>query len=390
MQPLTNKSSHEIDKKYDKKLNITSTRNRRAYPANQTLWLPRKTASFILKISTNSGIDIDEIFRSEGARNFCGKIENQDLSKTQFFTIFRKLIVALERDAHLDAGHHAPAFDDDLFYSCIMNGKNLEDVILKACKFSKCMSNSPRTLQLTTTDRDAIFSFTPPPQKSDIRTAAIDMLFLSHYYKLFSWLIAESICPSRVALCHDKIIDREILEENIDRPMHFNSDENIIVFNRKFLQKPVLRTYQELNSSLITRFFELTPTPPTTSIATYIENFLRKMLATKSPIPNSDQIASALGKSGQTLRRHLAMENTSFQYLLDKCRIERSIELLQETNLTLDEISELLGFSAGSGFSRAFKNWTGYSPSVFRLQSRGNLLKLQSGDGAPAFESRSA
>lgn len=376
MQTLTKRTVHDIDRSYDKKININLPSNP-IQPFNQHANLPRRTANLILKIAAGVGADIGAIFAAEGVGNFSGKIEETRFSSAQFFNIFRKLGTVIADDAHRETGYFIQNFDEDLFYSCIMNGKNLEDVIDKSVKFCNSMNGSPRRLSLEIDGQNAILHVASRLRKNEIRAVLTDMLGLSYYYKLFSWMIAESICPIEVTLVHDELIDREIVGENIDCPVHFNGRSNAIVFNRKFLQKPVLRTYHELYDSLVTRHFELTPFPPTTSTATYIENLFRKILATKSPIPNSDQIASALGKSGQTLRRHLAMENTSFQYLLDKCRIEKSIELLEQTDLTLDEISELLGFSAGSGFSRAFKNWTGYSPSVFRLQSRGSLVNLK-------------
>jgi len=375
MQSLIKKTTHESNS-YDRKIHISAPQlNNRVQSIDKNMWMPQKNAALILRAAAENGIDIRETFQAEGAV-YQGKADIGNLTKPQFFNIFKRLTCAISDVLHQRNGYSPQHIDDDLLFSCIMNGRNLEDVIEKLCKFLKSMKGSLVSAQLEISEQNAVFSISSKLKKNDPHAALLDMLSLSHYYKLFSWLITESISPSRMTLTHGRLIDQEAIDESIDCPVQFDSAVNSIVFNRKFLKKPVLRTYHELYDSLITRFFEFTPNPPTTSVATYIENLFRKILATKSPIPNSDQIASSLGKSGQTLRRHLAMENTSYQYLLDKCRIEKSMELLQETDLTLDEISELLGFSAGSGFSRAFKNWTGNSPSVFRLQTKGKMLMV--------------
>lgn len=79
-----------------------------------------------------------------------------------------------------------------------------------------------------------------------------------------------------------------------------------------------------------------------------------------------DEIARELAVSGPTLRRNLAYENTSFQRIVDYVRYELADHLLVENKYTVDEIAYVLGFSAASGFSRAYKDWSGRPPSDSR------------------------
>ena len=47
---------------------------------------------------------------------------------------------------------------------------------------------------------------------------------------------------------------------------------------------------------------------------------------------------------------------------------------LSKPDLSIDEIAFLIGFSAASSFHRAFKPWTGKTPSNFRREHfRANL-----------------
>jgi len=62
--------------------------------------------------------------------------------------------------------------------------------------------------------------------------------------------------------------------------------------------------------------------------------------------------------AGQTLSRHIEQE-----------RATRAIALLTGTNLALKEIAFRLGFPAQSGFSIAFRRWTGSSPLDYRQQN---------------------
>jgi AraC-like DNA-binding protein len=80
----------------------------------------------------------------------------------------------------------------------------------------------------------------------------------------------------------------------------------------------------------------------------------------------SSRSAGDLHMSTRKLHRKLAAEDTSFRALLLEIRTELAKQYLNDTSLTLTEISFMLGFSEISSFSRAYKRWTGKSPSVAR------------------------
>lgn len=79
-----------------------------------------------------------------------------------------------------------------------------------------------------------------------------------------------------------------------------------------------------------------------------------------------ERTATMLALSPRTLARRLADEGESFKSLLAEVRRELGEKYILDTSLSLTEISFLLGFSEASSFSRAFRNWTGQSPSAHR------------------------
>ncbi|MEL6211614.1 MAG: helix-turn-helix domain-containing protein, partial [Pseudomonadota bacterium] len=79
--------------------------------------------------------------------------------------------------------------------------------------------------------------------------------------------------------------------------------------------------------------------------------------------------AEALRLSGRSLQRHLRSEGTSFQRVLDDVRHELALGYLQTTQLSLDEISYLLGYRDPNSFFRAFQGWTGMTPTTARKTS---------------------
>ncbi len=89
--------------------------------------------------------------------------------------------------------------------------------------------------------------------------------------------------------------------------------------------------------------------------------------ATRGGDPRLAGIASQLGMSGRALQRALKEEDTAFSDLQDTARFDAARQYLADTQVSLFEISYLLGFSDQSGFNRAFKRWAGQTPRNWRL-----------------------
>lgn len=73
-------------------------------------------------------------------------------------------------------------------------------------------------------------------------------------------------------------------------------------------------------------------------------------------------IADEMGMSRQTIFRRLKAENTSYEKLLDNLRRRLALMYLQDRKISINETAYLLGYSAPSAFTRAFRRWTGVSP----------------------------
>ncbi|RZT94918.1 AraC family transcriptional regulator [Rivibacter subsaxonicus] len=83
-------------------------------------------------------------------------------------------------------------------------------------------------------------------------------------------------------------------------------------------------------------------------------------------LPRAEQMAERLHLSPRTLHRRLVEAGTSYQDIIDGIRKRLSIEFLERTELSVDEIAERSGYSDVSSFRKAFKKWTGQSPNHYR------------------------
>jgi AraC-like DNA-binding protein len=82
-----------------------------------------------------------------------------------------------------------------------------------------------------------------------------------------------------------------------------------------------------------------------------------------------ETVARELAMSTRTLARRLAEEGASYTALLDEHRRLRGFELLR-SDLSLDEIAYRLGYSDATNVARAFRRWTGRTPSELRAELR--------------------
>jgi AraC-like DNA-binding protein len=85
---------------------------------------------------------------------------------------------------------------------------------------------------------------------------------------------------------------------------------------------------------------------------------------------SAESIAGAFGVHERTLHRRLRSAGTSYRRELDRVRESLSTQLLESTSLPVCDIAASLGYADSSGFIRAFRRWTGFSPARWRKRSQ--------------------
>jgi AraC-like DNA-binding protein len=80
------------------------------------------------------------------------------------------------------------------------------------------------------------------------------------------------------------------------------------------------------------------------------------------------QLASGLGMSNRTLGRRLTEEGLTAARLIEQTRRDLAHHYLEDRAVPLGRITYLLGYSDLSAFTRAFRRWTGRTPSEWRAK----------------------
>ena len=148
----------------------------------------------------------------------------------------------------------------------------------------------------------------------------------------------------------------DLLETMIQCPVKFGAPF-MMVFDKEVLETPEMLFIAE---RLISGLLEKEQKQSVSSIVR------RYMLQTIPGINLSlKNTACDLNMSVRTLQRKLLVENTSYQAILDGVRKELANKYLEE-NISLVEISFLLGFESQSAFNKFFKKHFGKQPTQYR------------------------
>ncbi len=196
-------------------------------------------------------------------------------------------------------------------------------------------------------------------------------LLVSQEDSLWSWIIrvcrsaaGEQLSPVEVRFMHPDVGCSGRYERLFRCPVRYDCDASTLLFDGDEIERPLPAANRELasyNDRLLADFLnKLRQDDILARVKTAIVGEL------PSGTPSDEVIASAVCMSARTLQRRLCAEGTSYSKLLDAVRQELAEQYIADPALTLSEIGFLLGFSEPSGFSRAFRRWTGRTPTEAR------------------------
>jgi AraC-like DNA-binding protein len=131
---------------------------------------------------------------------------------------------------------------------------------------------------------------------------------------------------------------------------------------------PQLREYAR-------QYFESIAVPKDTTVADRVRELIEVLLP--SGRCSIEQVARSLGVDRRTVHRRLAASGETFSSLLSATRMHLAEQFVANPRRSLTEISDLLGFSSLSAFSRWFREQFGCSPRAWRAARSGPQLPGQ-------------
>lgn len=170
--------------------------------------------------------------------------------------------------------------------------------------------------------------------------------------------------PVRVMMQRPKPACPEQFDTFFAAPIEYDAPEYRLCFDRELVDRPLETAHTELARTNDQTVVDYLARFDRASITMQVRSKIIEQLP--DGVPRQQGIADILNVSLRSLQRRLNSEQTSFKNLLDNTRKTLAIQYVRESHRSLGEITYLLGFSEPSNFNRAFKRWTGNTPSEYR------------------------
>lgn len=201
------------------------------------------------------------------------------------------------------------------------------------------------------------------PQPAPEAIDAFALLFV----RLCRGLHRREFSPARVALQRPAPLNLAAFERAFRAPLQFNAAENALWFDRAVFEQPLAGANPALARHNDEAVLQELARLPQQNLRTRVQAALIQQLSLGEP--SQEQAAAALYMSLRNFQRKLADESTSYTALLNETRQKLALSYVGDARYSLAEITYLLGFADASSFNRAFKRWTGLSPSAYRSKN---------------------
>lgn len=291
-----------------------------------------------------------------------------ELSHAEFARLYAECTWTLDAYAARQEGREALTKEQcDMLCYCVITCRTLCEVIERTAIFSTMMM--PRTARMTLEiEGDSAVLHMATIRKIHNACAYLsDLTGLSTLYRLFGWLIGEDIELLGVDMRYPPLWEQQTVFHLMPHPITHGAMENSLRFPAHYLDRPVIRSYPELQRLLEHFPFDLEePQSKDAPLSERISHIIDAALANDETLPTGTQLARQFSISVATLKRILAAEDASLSQLKANARRELSQRLLADNRLAIGEVARRTHFSDTGAFSRAFRQWTGQSPVRWR------------------------
>lgn len=173
--------------------------------------------------------------------------------------------------------------------------------------------------------------------------------------------------PLAVSLRRRKPDPAEAYERFFGCPVRFGAEENAFVLSARDADRALPSANRQL-AAVFDRMLteELARLDKSDVVA-------RCRAAVLEHLPSGEvsaaDAARQLHMSARTLQRKLAEADTTYLQLVDDTRRDLALRYIEDARRSVTDVTFSLGFSQPSAFTRAFRRWTGLSPSDYRARA---------------------
>ena len=226
-------------------------------------------------------------------------------------------------------------------------------------------------LTSTRDQEQLILTFTPHDVNPTMTPQQLEAMMgsLVRYSKLIA---GDDFSIAAAEFCHQPQASDMEYQGVFACPVKFGCDRNRLLIANEELTKPVPLASQSLMSHHLNlvresvyfrRLERLTEEELNFRIYSYLKSFM------PGPIPSLDACANYLHMSSSTLKRKLKNQGSSYSAIVMQVRKNQVLQLLDQGQISISEISHYVGFKSSASFYRCFKQWTDMTPEQYRRRN---------------------
>jgi AraC-like DNA-binding protein len=179
--------------------------------------------------------------------------------------------------------------------------------------------------------------------------------------------LRRELAPREVRFRHPRPADLSVHRRIFRAPVTFMQRADELVVDRDVLELPMPDADATLHKILLSHTRTLLERSPAhDGLIERLRRTVEEGLRTHEL--GLSKLADSLHLSPRTLQRRLSDEGTSLHSVIDETRRDLALRLL-DSDVPIAEAAYLVGFSEPSAFHRAFKRWTGQTPTERRKRN---------------------
>lgn len=183
---------------------------------------------------------------------------------------------------------------------------------------------------------------------------------------LIKTLIGSQVKLDRLEFAHAAISDSAVYRKYFECSVVFNQENDRLIIDSSYLAQKSLSISEQNKSQTLCYLESLIG-----QFGDDIERKVKTLILQKMGMGdvNIDEIAAMLNMNRRTLQRRLSSKGLTFKQLLMDVRVSTACWHLKSSKIDITLLSEVLGFSTVSAFSKSFKHTMALSPLQWRQQN---------------------
>lgn len=344
--------------------------------------IPTQFAASLARMLSERGIDPSEALRVSGigfdVQDAAAPGYRSEVSALAYSRLYQHVMTALQDESFglkREMGMKPGAFR--MMCYTLLGCVDLGRAIRRMSEFHEVFYAGRLALCLSLNGESAHLSVMVAPETlsegDDVSTmsSAAAACALSMWHRFCGWLIGHPLPLEQVSLSGSTPLRLDRYVQLFSCEPTFGAQTPSFDFAASYLAYPLVHNEDSLREFLRTAPYQLLIMPADPGQQSLIDQ-VRALIGHdfSRGFPSFERITELLHMSAPTLRRRLKREGTTFQELKDNCRREASVDYLNRSELSINDVAILMGFTDPSAFYRSFKKWTGMTPGEFRAQEQ--------------------